>query len=136
MKWVTCEKVKFDRVACPWLIRKYAAMSAALDAGLEVTALHHHFFFDEPNAYFMHIGGHGETKALAAGVKKIYGKIAQQPAILTVVPAQPVFHGEGLARVEASTFVFRQPSKSPLSWCGLGCLRPALASRHLTDSLD
>src|SRR5215208_5968842 len=33
------------------------AMSAALDAGLEVTALHNHFFFDEPKVYFMHIGG-------------------------------------------------------------------------------
>ena len=54
-----------------------AAMSAALDAGLEVTALHNHFFFDEPKVYFMHIRGHGETKALAAGVKEIYDKIAE-----------------------------------------------------------
>jgi Domain of Unknown Function (DUF1259) len=29
-------------------------MSAAFDAGLEVTALHNHFFFDEPKVYFMH----------------------------------------------------------------------------------
>ena len=35
------------------------AMSAALDNGLEVTALHNHFFFDEPKVYFMHIGGGG-----------------------------------------------------------------------------
>src|SRR5437867_5607610 len=34
-------------------------MSAALDHGLEVTALHNHFFFDEPKVYFMHIGGEG-----------------------------------------------------------------------------
>jgi Domain of Unknown Function (DUF1259) len=33
------------------------AMSVALDKGLEVTALHNHFFFDEPKVYFMHIGG-------------------------------------------------------------------------------
>src|SRR5215212_10540626 len=36
------------------------AMSAALDAGLEVTALHNHFFFDQPRVYFMHIGGMGD----------------------------------------------------------------------------
>ena len=36
------------------------AMSAAFDAGLEVTALHNHFFFDEPKVYFMHIGGTGD----------------------------------------------------------------------------
>ena len=29
-------------------------MSAALDNGIEVTALHNHFFFDQPNVYFMH----------------------------------------------------------------------------------
>jgi hypothetical protein len=34
-------------------------MSAALDAGPEVTALHNHFFFDEPKVYFMQIGGEG-----------------------------------------------------------------------------
>ena len=36
-------------------------MSAALAAGLEVTALHNHFFYDEPKVYFMHIGGSGDT---------------------------------------------------------------------------
>jgi Domain of Unknown Function (DUF1259) len=30
------------------------AMSAVFDAGLEVTALHNHFFFDEPKVFFMH----------------------------------------------------------------------------------
>jgi hypothetical protein len=53
------------------------AMSAAFDAGLEVTALHNHFFFDEPKVYFMHIGGHGDVKALAGGVSKVYDKIAE-----------------------------------------------------------
>ena len=53
------------------------AMSAAFEAGLEVTALHNHFFFDEPKVFFMHIGGHGDVKALAAGVKKVYDKIAE-----------------------------------------------------------
>jgi hypothetical protein len=52
-------------------------MSAAFDAGLEVTALHNHFFFDEPKVYFMHIGGTGDAGTLAAGVKKIYDKIAE-----------------------------------------------------------
>uniref|UniRef100_A0A1W6SNQ0 DUF1259 domain-containing protein n=2 Tax=Nitrosospira lacus TaxID=1288494 RepID=A0A1W6SNQ0_9PROT len=52
-------------------------MSAAFDAGLEVTALHNHFFFDEPKVYFMHIGGMGRAADLATGVKKIYDKIAE-----------------------------------------------------------
>src|SRR3954469_22323171 len=36
-------------------------MSALLDNGLKVTALHNHFFFDEPKVYFMHIEGEGAT---------------------------------------------------------------------------
>src|SRR5215208_3061566 len=44
-------------------------MSAALDNGLNVTALHNHFFFDDPKVYFMHIGGEGKTETLAQGVR-------------------------------------------------------------------
>jgi len=45
-------------------------MSALLDNGLEVTALHNHFFFDEPKVYFMHIAGEGTLETLATGVRK------------------------------------------------------------------
>jgi hypothetical protein len=34
-------------------------MSAALDNGLEVTALHNHFFYESPRVMYMHIGGSG-----------------------------------------------------------------------------
>src|SRR5262245_38175181 len=47
------------------------AMSAALDNGLQVTALHNHFFFDHPHVFFMHIGGTGSTEQLATGVRKV-----------------------------------------------------------------
>ncbi len=49
-------------------------MSAALDNGLSVTALHNHFFYDEPKVYFMHIGGQGSAETLAAAVKKVWDK--------------------------------------------------------------
>jgi hypothetical protein len=54
-----------------------AAMSAALDGGLQVTALHNHFFFDQPKVYFMHIGGMGDERRLASAVKVMYKRIAQ-----------------------------------------------------------
>src|ERR1700726_4228072 len=50
------------------------AMSAALDNGLEVTALHNHFFFDNPRVYFMHISGEGTVEGLAKGVRAILDK--------------------------------------------------------------
>ena len=53
------------------------AMSAALDAGLSVTALHNHFFFDEPKVYFMHIGGDGPVDKLAAGVRAVFDKVKE-----------------------------------------------------------
>src|SRR3954447_10293827 len=54
-----------------------AAMSAALDNGLNVTALHNHFFFDHPKVYFMHIGGEGAVDNLASAVKKVYDTAKQ-----------------------------------------------------------
>ncbi len=51
------------------------AMDAAFAAGLEVTALHNHFFYDEPKVYFMHIGGTGEPEKLAAGVKSVWDAV-------------------------------------------------------------
>ncbi|MBB5037554.1 DUF1259 domain-containing protein [Prosthecobacter dejongeii] len=44
-------------------------MSSLLESGLSVTALHNHFFFDEPKAYFMHIAGEGSLEQLAKGVR-------------------------------------------------------------------
>jgi hypothetical protein len=52
-------------------------MSAALDNGLAVTALHNHFFYDEPKVYFMHIGGEGSPETLAKGVKAALDKVKE-----------------------------------------------------------
>ena len=52
-------------------------MSAALDSGLEVTALHNHFLWDSPRVMFMHIGGRGDETSLAGAVGKVFAKIRQ-----------------------------------------------------------
>lgn len=52
-------------------------MSAALDHGLQVTALHNHFFHAEPQVYFMHIGGEGSVEKLAGGVKAALAKMKE-----------------------------------------------------------
>ena len=44
-------------------------MSALLDNGLEVTALHNHFFWDEPRIFYMHVHGHGTPADLARKLK-------------------------------------------------------------------
>lgn len=52
-------------------------LSELLDAGLEVTALHNHFFFDEPKVYFMHIGGEAAPDQLAKGVWRALDKVKE-----------------------------------------------------------
>ena len=44
-------------------------MSALLEHGLQVTALHNHFFWEEPRVFFMHVHGHGNAVELANQVK-------------------------------------------------------------------
>ncbi len=103
------------------------AMSAAFDAGLEVTALHNHFFFDQPKVYFMHIGGMGDEAKLAQGVRNVYDKIAQIrkanpapqsqfagqiPAInrITVAPLEQILGGTGETKDGMAKFSFGRPS--------------------------
>jgi hypothetical protein len=83
-------------------------MSVALDRGLEVTALHNHFFFEEPKVYFMHIGGDAPVDKLAAGVRSIFDKIKEiraanaQPAKSSGSSALPVkssIDGEAISQV-------------------------------------
>jgi Domain of Unknown Function (DUF1259) len=90
-------------------------MSAAFDAGLSVTALHNHFFYDEPKVYFMHIGGEGTTQKLAAGVKaaldkekevraaapelpKSFGKLAPEKNAITGADIDAVLGSKGQAK--------------------------------------
>ncbi len=44
-------------------------LSALLDNGLEVTALHNHFFFENPRIFYMHVHGHGKAADLASKAK-------------------------------------------------------------------
>src|SRR3954463_5242452 len=50
-------------------------MSAALDSGLEVTALHNHFLWESPRVMFMHIAGTGNEMTLAEAVGRVFGKL-------------------------------------------------------------
>jgi hypothetical protein len=44
-------------------------MSALLDNGIGITALHNHFFWDEPHVYYMHVHAMGKAEELAKRVK-------------------------------------------------------------------
>src|SRR5207248_1307151 len=59
-------------------------MSALLDNGIEVTALHNHFFWDDPHVYYMHLHGMGKTADLARKVKPaldLIGHVKAPPSV-------------------------------------------------------
>ncbi len=64
-------------------------MSALLDRGLEVTALHNHFFFEEPRVFYMHIHGHGKALELARLVKPALDLIGHVTASGSATPNGP-----------------------------------------------
>jgi hypothetical protein len=108
-------------------------MSAAFDAGLTVTALHNHFFYDDPKVYFMHIGGEGTTEKLGAGVKAALDKVkeirtaspvpgkmfgagfAPSANSITAGPLETTLGGKATAKDGMAKFVFGRISKMP---CG------------------
>ena len=67
-------------------------MSALLDNGFDVTALHNHFFWDEPRMYYMHVHGHGKAADLARRVKPaidLIGKNTPRPSAPAAASASP-----------------------------------------------
>lgn len=58
-------------------------MSALLDNGIDVTALHNHFFWDEPHVYYMHVHGMGKAGDLARRIRPgldLIGHVTPTPA--------------------------------------------------------
>ena len=59
-------------------------MSALLDNGLEVTALHNHFFWEQPRIFYMHVHGQGTPADLARKLKPavdLIGKGSSRSAV-------------------------------------------------------
>jgi hypothetical protein len=106
-----------------------AAMSAALDNGLNVTALHNHFFFDHPKVYFMHIEGEGSVDQLATAVRKVYDAAKQirasnsqpkdsfsasplpQKNSINAAPLDEIFEAQGESKDGMLKFTFGRPAK-------------------------
>ena len=108
-----------------------AAMDAALAHDLEITALHNHFFYDSPKVYFMHIGGEGEARSLAAAVKAVWNAIravrAERPVPATgfggTAPQNGDLNATGLSKIvgQPATAVWPQAAmagKRPTATAG------------------
>ena len=106
-----------------------AAMSAALDNGLSVTALHNHFFFDHPKVFFMHVEGEGTVEKVASTIRKVYEAAKQiraaspkpkdsfgaQPlpekSSITAAPLNEIFGTQGESKDGMVKFTIGRPAK-------------------------
>ena len=64
-------------------------MSALLDNGFDVTALHNHFFNDDPRMFYMHVHGHGTAAELAKKLKPAIEMIGKPSAGSPPPPSSP-----------------------------------------------
>ena len=80
-------------------------MSALLQNGLDVTALHNHFFWEQPRVFYMHLHGMGSAADLAKRVKPAIDLIDQaakgSPSLASTAPAQTsaTLDGAALAKI-------------------------------------
>src|SRR5712672_3758117 len=74
-------------------------MSALLDNGIEVTALHNHFFWDDPHVYFMHVHGMGKAADLAKRIKPGLDLIVHEPAAATAASSSAAAPGLDTAQI-------------------------------------
>jgi uncharacterized protein DUF1259 len=68
-------------------------LSALLDNGIDVTALHNHFFWDDPHVYYMHVHGMGKATDLAKHVKPaldLIGHVKPEASTLASTSGTPI----------------------------------------------
>ncbi len=86
-------------------------MSALLKNGLEVTALHNHFFWDQPRVFYMHVHGHGAPADLAREVKPALDLIGRRGAAQTAAKTREASKTVATAGKRAETPVSLDTSK-------------------------
>jgi hypothetical protein len=83
-------------------------ISAAQSAGLEISAIHNHFFYEEPRIFYMHLHGMGDaatlTKSYAAAIKNTKLFPANQPtAAAPTKTAKEIFDLPSLDKIIGAT---------------------------------
>lgn len=76
-------------------------MSTLLDKGIDVTALHNHFFWDDPHVFFVHVHGIGKPIDVAHRVKPALDLIGHvtPPTVAPISGAGTALDTEKLAKI-------------------------------------
>ena len=128
MKWITRSKVKVDRVACPWLIRKFVDREAEFlfvppDQVMSEAARLAAIPYDVPG---VELGHHGEECSFEAIIRK-YG-LGTDPALAL------------LARIvngaDTDNSLYRQPEGPGLAAVAEGFRHLGLADDHAVNAAE
>lgn len=122
MKWITRERVKVDRVACPWLIRRFVDKDAvflfvAADKVAETAARECATPYDVPN---VELGHHGQECSFDAFVQK-YG-LGKDPAMVLMAK---IVNG-----ADTDNELWHQPESAGLNALAEGFRHVGLADDH------
>ncbi len=122
MKWITRERVKVDRVACPWLIRRFVDKDAVFlfapaDKVTETAAREGATPYDVPN---VELGHHGQECSFDAFVKK-YG-LGKDPAMVLMAK---IVNG-----ADTDNELWHQPESAGLNALAEGFRHFGLADDH------
>ena len=78
-------------------------MSAVINQGLQVTALHNHFFWEQPRVFYMHVHGIGRAAELANKLKPavalVDAAMKRAPAATAPAATAPTLDGAALSRI-------------------------------------
>lgn len=120
MKWITRERVKVDRVACPWLIKKFVDPQAEFlfvppEKVMETALREGAIPYDVPN---VELGHHGKECSFEAIVKK-HG-LANNPALVLLAK---IVNG-----ADTDNTLWNQPEAAGLKAIAEGFRRPITVS--------
>ena len=101
-------------------------MSALLEQGLNVTALHNHFFWDSPRMFYMHVHGHGTPTRLAEQLKPALALIGRTSA--TAAPGRAI---EGTLTSATLTKIIGHPGEQTGAVYKITIGRPDLDVREM-----
>jgi hypothetical protein len=126
--WITRERVKVDRVACPWLVKKFVDPEAEFlfvpaDRVLEVAEREWAIPFDVPG---VELGHHGKECSFDAIVKKF--KLNTNPALVLLAK---IVNG-----ADTDNTLWHQPESAGLNAVAEGFRHLGLADDHAINAAE
>jgi len=128
MKWITREKVKVDRVACPWLIKKFVDPRAEFlfvpaDKVMDVAKRENATPYDVPD---VELGHHGKECSFEAILKKF--DLTKNPALVLL--------GKIVNGADTDNSLWRQPEGAGLHAIAEGFRHLGLKDDHEINAAE